>query len=116
MLTMNVIKVIPLMTLVLLFGLLVAENKLGYQSPQRKGIKLCADVAGWKKVLVLWNDHVRYGGLFLLWFGSNAFALQVRRQPGEESVVFLGVAALGIVMYMVAFSWPVYVRKSDREV
>lgn len=110
---MNAMKLIPLVTLALLFGLLVAENKLGYRSPQSKGVQLRADAAKWKRAIVQWNDQVRYAGLFLLWFGSNAFALQVRRQPGDESLGLLGVAACGVVIYLFAFSWPIYVRKSD---
>lgn len=110
---MTEVKLIALFTLAILFGALFTESKFGLQSPRSAGIQLRADTAEWKKTLVRWHDHIKYGGLFLLWLGSCAFAIQVRRQPGEHSFVLLAVAASGIAVYLIAVAWRLYVGESD---
>ena len=110
---MSFVKLIPLLTMALLFGVIVAESKFGYRSPSSARIVLRVGAAVWKKKFVEWNDHLRYGGMFLFWIGSSAFAMQVRRQPGEENLLLLGVAGIGALLYLVALGWRVYVTESD---
>jgi hypothetical protein len=110
---MTLVKLIPLLTMALLFGVIVAENRFGYRSPSSARVVLRDGAAQWKRAAVKWNDHIRYGGMFLFWGGSSAFAVQVRRQPGEESLLLLGVAGVGVLLYLIALGWRVYVTKSD---
>jgi hypothetical protein len=110
---MDFVVFIPWLTFALLIGVLVLENKFGFRSPRTEGVVLRAAAPWWKKALVKWNDHFRYCGIFLFWIASNAFAVQARRAPGEETFLLLGVAGLGVVIYLVPVMWRTYVTRSD---
>ena len=113
---MQVVTLIPFITLAALFGLLVLENRLGYRSPHIVGVTVKTTAVWWKKALVRWNNHIRYGGLFLFWLGSNAFAIQLRRDPDNLHFAVLGIAGIGVLVYAWGFTWRRFLVVHDKTV
>jgi hypothetical protein len=109
---MNSLKLVPLASIAIMFFLIFVENKYG-EGHSSAGTTLRDGAASWKKIVIGWNDHIRYGGIFIFFLGSSFFSMQVRRQPGEESFLLLAVAGVGVLIFFIALGLRIYVARSD---
>jgi len=102
---MYVARLVLAIGLVVMFGLVVADNRIGYRDPQWAGVTVNATAAWWKKVLVRWNDHVRFGGLLIFSLGMSADAVLVRHHQPDIYPVPMVIAGIGLLLYAWAFAW-----------
>lgn len=110
---MNPVMLVPLATMAIMFCLIFVENKYGEGHSTAK-ITVRDDAAWWKKIVVAWNTHIRYGGIAIFFLGSAFFSMQIRRMPGEESFLLLAVAGVGVFIFFIALVLRSYVARSDR--
>ena len=94
-------QMIPWLTLVLLYFLIVLERKLELHL-FKLNYEVPATASWFKRFFARRSDHIRYGALFIFWLAANVFAMQIRRQPGEEWFFLLAIAAGGLLVYFVA--------------
>ena len=92
------------------------ENRFGCRSPQSLSVTIDEAAVWWKKVLVRWNDHVRYSGIFLSWLGLCAFLNMVRRQPTDSRLVPVAIAGIGVLIYAWGLAWRWFVTVRDGRV
>jgi hypothetical protein len=109
-------KLALLIGLAAMYGLIAVDNRFGYRSPQSVGVTVEETAALWRKVLVRWNDHVRYGGLFLFAMGLSAFGVLVRRNPSSSKLVPIVIAGIGVLIYAYGLAWRWFVTVRDNKV
>jgi hypothetical protein len=97
--------------LVALLGFPLLEKR--FESPESLGITPHVDAAWWKRALILWNVHVRYSGLFVLWIGLCGYLVKARRAPDVDGTAFLLVAGVGVLAFLCGLLWRKFVNLDD---
>lgn len=97
---MRLVQLIPVLTLALFCLLIFAEGVLKKRLFESR-YEVPDTAPWWKRVIAKRNEQIRHGALFVFLVAANAFAMQVRRQPGHEWFLLLAIAGSGLLFYFV---------------